>query len=790
MAPSHRAASEGSTPRGRSRSDHGGHRNPTATGSQRQYQKRRVQRAMWACERCRVKKLRCSGGHPCSACRRAEIECDFGDRGLDPQQSISNTNQRLSQLEKTVTDLVSGLSHLTRPRQPGHLPSPSLHTGQAFSGTSVNLADPHHHVPVPERAINVPHVENPSYIVARAIAPPAPSFAAQFDVAPPPQSQGTSVTPERMCTSPIHSGEPDGLGFRWAALQNNAAPFPPLMAYPTLWSGEPTKTSPEGDPPAHFGLGMTHYEAKVTLQSEPVSERMVSESVARALFSLFFQKCHPLFPLLEPYKDLSRDFDHIRSSSPFLFTTILAIAGRYYTGYRETQSSKSGLPLITASALTALADLACAHLGFAIFRKQHQLSDVQATLLLSVWIPRGKGQSADQWMVTGLCTRLAYRIGVPDSIGREVVMRLLNSTHFDANDIREANSILPQWHTWLIINQYDTWLSLGFGRPHPMPFAHACPQDYLTIIRKLGPSAQIDSIAAAYVTSLAELSAIAADLIPGLRAARLPPTPRQNKRRPAATAWSEISALLSDLNPRLDEWQRKWTWGGSYNTVLLGKYTNLVKIYSEHTRLCLNSLSLNFIAANATANPENPVATSFLARACEAAVSLVQYYVESSDAEPIVRYAGDYLVLILGQAAMFFVRVLVARLEQPLPIDRLVLAHHLKAAIELLQSNDMSTTGICGWVAQLSRDLARYAGLDFDRSEGNPTDSNFTMLDSALPGIEWDFDICALLGHDIPTGGTGLDLGHCFDFAQTFFPPPSILRVHDEANSGQYSPTW
>jgi hypothetical protein len=72
---------------------------------------------------------------------------------------------------------------------------------------------------------------------------------------------------------------------------------------------------------------------------------------------------------------------------------------------------------------------------------------------------------------------------------------------------------------------------------------------------------------------------------------------------------------------------------------------------------------------------------------------------------------------------MFFVRVLVARLEQPLPIDRLVLAHRLKAAIELLQSNDMSTTGICGWVAQLSRDLARYAGLAFDCSEGNPTDS-------------------------------------------------------------------
>lgn len=113
----------------------------------------------------------------------------------------------------------------------------------------------------------------------------------------------------------------------------------------------------------------------------------------------------------------------------------------------------SNLPPITVNALEALADLACAHLGFVLFRKQHQLSDVQATLLLSVWIPRGKGQSADQWMITGLCTRLAYRIGIPDLWNRPAVLRVANSTNLDANDIREVNSILPQWHTWLIINQ-------------------------------------------------------------------------------------------------------------------------------------------------------------------------------------------------------------------------------------------------------------------------------------------------------------------------------------------------
>lgn len=51
--------------------------------------------------------------------------------------------------------------------------------------------------------------------------------------------------------------------------------------------------------------------------------------------------------------------------------------------------------------------------------------------------------------------------------------------------------------------------------------------------------------------------------------------------------------------------------------------------------------------------------------------------------------------------------------------------------------------------------------------------NSLTGLDPSLPEIQWDFDICALLGQDIPAGETGLDLGHYFDFAQSFFPPPT-----------------
>lgn len=100
-----------------------------------------------------------------------------------------------------------------------------------------------------------------------------------------------------------------------------------------------------------------------------------------------------------------------------------------------------------------LADLAYSHLGFLIMRKQHQLSDVQAALLLSVWNLRGKGLSPDQWMVTGICARLAHRIGMQEALRHPMIARAVNSGQLDLTEIYEINRILEGWHTWLAVSQ-------------------------------------------------------------------------------------------------------------------------------------------------------------------------------------------------------------------------------------------------------------------------------------------------------------------------------------------------
>ncbi|EEU33848.1 uncharacterized protein NECHADRAFT_55935 [Fusarium vanettenii 77-13-4] len=394
-------------------------RNSSPGADERQAQRQRAQRTIIACERCRMKKLRCMGGLPCSACQRAKVECGFGDRERDSQNSISIANQRISQLEKTVAELIATINRETNTLPPRTLVQPSTRLSER-----------------PENPGDTQRVSRSS-IFRSGLGLAAPNGSL---IMTPEASQG-SVDPRSS----------ERLESRWSALQHDSAPFPALMGHPAAWLERPVKTNPGGVSPNT--VGMTIYKAQVHLQSEPVSEGIVEEVVARALFTLFFQKCHPSFPMLESYEDLGRHFEHIRSSSPFLFTSILAIAGRYYNSYRERLLALERPQAITVNALEALAELACAHLGFVLFRKQHQLSDVQATLLLSVWIPRGKGQSADQWMISGLCNRLAHRIGMTDLWSRPEVQRFINSPNPDVKDTQLVDEILPQWHTWLMLHQ-------------------------------------------------------------------------------------------------------------------------------------------------------------------------------------------------------------------------------------------------------------------------------------------------------------------------------------------------
>lgn len=253
-----------------------------STGQRRQRQ--RPNRATLACERCRLKKLRCIGGHPCNACSRSESVCDFGDGVRDSLSSLPLTNQRIAQLEKTVMDLVSGLSHLTQNPQPPAIPPP-IATDRTTSN-SIPYSSPSASSQNQNYPLTIPTALNESSSIP--VDARRPTFS---PTAPQPALSHTRDHPSHRLSSGGSRASPPGryaemLDSRWEALQQNSAPFPPLMKYPTVWSGEPAAPTPQDDPNAESVPGLKQYVAKVGLRSDPVSEGILNKSFALTLFGL------------------------------------------------------------------------------------------------------------------------------------------------------------------------------------------------------------------------------------------------------------------------------------------------------------------------------------------------------------------------------------------------------------------------------------------------------------------------------------------------------------------------
>ena len=150
----------------------------------------------------------------------------------------------------------------------------------------------------------------------------------------------------------------------------------------------------------------------------------------------FFALCLPVYPVLPlKHKD---DFDGVRQRSPFLFAIILAIACRTYRKHTES-NPRSDRPALSISAIDEISRMAHAHLGASMFRKQHQVADVQAILLLSMFVLTGLGQSPDQWMLSGHCCRVGYRIGLDKAYLRAA----------DSARISDKNVVVERWQAWL-----------------------------------------------------------------------------------------------------------------------------------------------------------------------------------------------------------------------------------------------------------------------------------------------------------------------------------------------------
>jgi hypothetical protein len=130
----------------------------------------------------------------------------------------------------------------------------------------------------------------------------------------------------------------------------------------------------------------------VSAVSQPESRSNTADMTFR-----YATHIHPFMPIFD-MTNLFSFYESTRAKSSFLFSVILAISARFT--YRKPTAQPSAAPPLEIDAQTfdELADTAESHLARTLLRKQHALTDVQATLLMGNWGLRSGGGGPDGWV--------------------------------------------------------------------------------------------------------------------------------------------------------------------------------------------------------------------------------------------------------------------------------------------------------------------------------------------------------------------------------------------------------
>lgn len=276
-------------------------------------------RAPQACRRCRQKKLKCTGGQPCRKCQRAATTCDFevrsgvlgNERGAArsitaaPLQAVSNDAAiRIAQLEKTLSDLISGL----------HTPAPTFGAvGPAQPSTSMNTvpnagsstgAGAHMDlIPMQQQMGEMPPPMSTSmsmndtsqWVNTNTYPNPGPPSNSSL---PPvnifglsPASQDAYVARQQRAAllegvSPSSStkrkANPEDPEARLETASTSYAPFQSLTYHPSNWDNReisrPSSPRPEESVPA--------FEARAGRDDDPVSLGWITEETGNTLVTL------------------------------------------------------------------------------------------------------------------------------------------------------------------------------------------------------------------------------------------------------------------------------------------------------------------------------------------------------------------------------------------------------------------------------------------------------------------------------------------------------------------------
>jgi hypothetical protein len=255
--------------------------------------------------------------------------------------------------------------------------------------------------------------------------------------------------------------------------------------------------------------------------------------------------------------------------SASLFSAILAVSSRFYSGYNSRQSQ--GFLRLGTTILQQLANLAEAHLANTLLRRHLGQTDVQASLLLAAWNLNHEGTTGpDAWVVTGHAARISRRLGVHKVLAHAA--ETARSTQRGSVEWHQLELSMPSWRTWLCWFTFDGFLSLGHGRPQSTQFETVDESGFLRMRLEQSPLWPKSHAARSlhgdvYIASQVQLTQVARDLINWSEMLADPGKAVYADPRRAGMYTGEMLSfgnMSKHLNQKLDDWARLWIWPSKF----------------------------------------------------------------------------------------------------------------------------------------------------------------------------------------------------------------------------------
>ncbi|KIJ16877.1 hypothetical protein PAXINDRAFT_168319 [Paxillus involutus ATCC 200175] len=481
-----------------------------------------------ACTVCRRLKMKCVGaeqGPPCKRCVSGNHDCIFeeSNRGKRSSKKHELLTRSLRKMERTLDTVLRSIGN------------PSMTSGMVSRSPS----------PVAQTAQTQALLASPS-------PPPQPVYPTQINSLPP-------TSPELHCL-PDNALNPLGL-LAEASLANRRA-----QGITTSFVARPA----EPDPDRRLGVASDNYfrpgpmtilplrRLYIERQIQPEMLSFVGTEEVVALFNIYFDHMNMHCHLLD------REFHTpslICSRSPFLLTTICAIASKFYTQRPDLHMQLSELAQKLAFSVPA--------------RGYKSLEIVQAYLLLTLW---GCGaveryEYDKTWLLLGMATRMATDL----NLHRKTVL-----TNQDTPEGRVRDKELHnRERTWFLCFALDRSASAQMGKPHSIKEDFVIRNALQWITSPVG--APGDTSLAAYV----ELQRIISRSLDFLYSGTNTPSGLQTD--------CDYLLVIKTIEQQMVTWQHEWTTsrpGITSDEVLKDYISTIMRFYFHYYTLVIHSFGL------------------------------------------------------------------------------------------------------------------------------------------------------------------------------------------------------